>query len=352
MKKWFSTVLTLMLLIPLIACGGQPSTTQTSNTPPTPEKQQPAEQKTDETKPSEEKKPGFPEKSMSFIVPYAAGGGTDLITRSLAKAAEPIMGQSIAVMNKPGGGGAVGMTEGSLAKPDGYTVTMITVESTILPHLGLAQFSYEDFVPIAQVSFDPSVVTVAADSPFETITDFLNYAKENPGKVKVGNGGAGGIWHLAAASIEQAAGVKFNHVPFDGGNPAVTALLGGHIDAVTVSAGEVLEQVKAGKLKPLAVLSDEHISAFPDLPTFKESGIEATPLGSWKGIAVPKNTPDDAVKFLSDAFLKAAESDEFKDFMEAGGLERVVKDAEKFSEKLKSDDAYFNKLVQDLGLKK
>ncbi|MCF6097465.1 tripartite tricarboxylate transporter substrate binding protein [Thermovorax subterraneus] len=298
-----------------------------------------------------EAKVNFPEKAIEIIVPYAAGGGTDAVARALADAAKDSFSKPIAVVNKTGGGGAVGMAEGAKAKADGHTVTMVTVELVTLPNMGLAPFTYNDFKPIIQVNADPSALTVKADAPWKTAEEFLNYAKANPGKVKVGNSGAGAIWHLAAAAIEDKTGAKFNHVPFDGAAPAVTALLGGHIDAVTVSPAEVASHVKSGQLKILAVASEKRLEQFPDVPTFKELGIDVV-VGTWRGLAVPKDTPDEIVSILYDGFKKAAEKDSFKEFMKNAGLGLEVKDGKEFLERMKNDNELFAKLINSLGLAK
>jgi len=302
---------------------------------------------------SSETKTDFPKKAVNLIVPYAAGGGTDATARALAKEAEKHLGQSIAVVNKTGGGGAVGFTEGATAKPDGYTVTMVTVELTTLHHLNLTPVTYKEFKPIAQINFDPATITVRADSPWKTAQEFIDYAKAHPGEVKVGNSGPGSIWHLAAAALEKDAGLKFNHVPFDGAAPAVTALLGGHIDAVPVSPAEVKAQVDAGKLRTLAIVDDKPSDALPGVKTLEEeTGIKTTYLGPWRGVVVPKDTPEDVVKVLTDAFMKAADEPAFKEYMNNNGLGIVIKNGADFEKLMEEADNSFGELIPALGLVK
>lgn len=304
-----------------------------------------------ETKSETKKEVQFPTDTIQIIVPYAAGGGTDSLARALAEQAKSSFSKPVIVVNKSGGGGAVGMAEGMKAKADGHTVTMVTVELTTLPHLGLAPFTYSDFKPVMRINADPAALTVKADAPWNTLDEFIKYAKQNPGKLKIGNSGIGAIWHLAAASIEEKAGVKFNHIPMDGASSAVTALLGGHIDAVTVSPAEVASQVKAGSLKMLGVLADQRAAGMPDVKTFKEQGIDVS-IGTWRGLAVPKNTPDEVVKILQDGFVKAAEKQEFKDLLTKMNLGIAVEDSKKFEEGIKKDNDYFKTLIGKLGLKK
>lgn len=293
----------------------------------------------------------FPTDTIQIIVPYAAGGGTDAVARALAENAKTSFSKPLIVVNKTGGGGAVGMSEGLKAKPDGHTVTMVTVELTTLNHLGLAPFTFKDFKPVMRLNADPAALTVRADAPWNTLDEFLKYAKENPGKIKVGNSGIGAIWHLAAASIEEKTGVKFNHIPMDGAAPAVTALLGGHIDAVTVSPAEVATQVQAGKLKVLGVMDEKRSEGLPDVKTFKEQGVDLS-IATWRGFAVPKDTPDEVVKILQDGFTKAAEQQAFKDFMKKMNLGIAVQDSKAFGESMQKDDANFTTLIDKLGLKK
>lgn len=296
--------------------------------------------------------PKFPAKQIDIICPFAAGGGTDLVARALANSTKDKLGQPVMVVNKTGGVGAVGMNDGAKAKPDGYTVTMITVELVTLTHLGLAQLNYQDFEPILRVNMDPSAITVRTDAPWKNMKEFLDYAKQHPGQVKVGNAGPGSIWHLAAAALEQKTGVQFNHVPYSGGAaPAVVALLGGNIDAVAVSPAEVDAQVKAGKLRVLGVASETRAKALPDVPTMKEQGIDLV-LGTWRGLAVPKGTPAPVVKILHDAFKKGMEDKAFVDYMDKAGLGLGYLSGEAFKASMKAEEASFGTLIEKLGLKK
>lgn len=303
-----------------------------------------------ETEGETERETDFPKKSLELIVPFSAGGGTDSVGRAIAKSAEEHLGESIGVVNKTGGGGAVGFTEGASAKPDGYTMTMLTVEVTMLPHLGLTETTYEDFKSIAQFNFDPSSIAVPADAPYDTIEEFIEYAKENPGEIRIGNGSAGGTGHLSAAEMAKVTGTEFSHVPFDGSAPAVTSLLGGHIEAASVQPPEVLPQVEAGELKVLAIMANERLDILPDVPTFQEAGYDIGEIGVWRGVAVPKDTPDNVVSVMSEAFEKAAEGDDFKDFMENNGLGIVSRDSEGFGQLMEESSKTYGDLISELGL--
>ncbi|MBT2689844.1 tripartite tricarboxylate transporter substrate binding protein [Bacillus sp. ISL-47] len=334
-KKWILFVLMVSLVLFTAACSSSSSNASTKEG---------AENASDKDGGN-----SFPEKSITLIVPYAAGGGTDATARALAKAAEKHLGQSIGVVNKTGGNAVVGISEAANAKPDGYTIIMNANEIALLPHMGLTPITYEDFAQVAHINFDPSALTVPADAPYDTLEEFLAYAKENPGKIRVGGTGKGGIWHLGSASIEKAADVQFNYVPFDGAAPAKTALLGGHIEAITVSPAEVLAQVEAGELKTLGVLSDERSTIMPDVPTFKEAGYEAN-VGVWRAIDAPSDTPPEVVKVLEEAFSKAVEDEEFVDFMNKNGLGIAFKGTEEYKELVAKDHEFFGGLLKELGI--
>lgn len=291
----------------------------------------------------------YPSGPVSVIVPYSAGGGTDLVARALVDAAKASFPKNIAVENRTGGGGAVGMSYGANAKADGSIITMITVELVTLPHTGTgAGLYYDQFKPIMMVNSAYSAVTVQANSPYNTLKEFLDAAKTKT--MRVGNSGVGAIWHLAAAGLGKTAGVSFNHIPFDGAAPAITSLLGGHIDAVTVSYAEVVSQVAAGNLKVLAVLAPERISATPNIPTAKELGYDVA-IGTWRGLGVPKDTPQPIVDKITSIFTEAAKSEAFVKFMNGSNNIIDVLDSAAYGKKLATDNEMFKTLISELGLK-
>ncbi len=298
-----------------------------------------------------EQEVAFPTKELTLICPWAAGGGTDTVSRVLAKQAEQFFGKSVMVVNKTGGGGAVGHTEGMKATPDGHTVTMVTVELVILPWVRDVPFTFEDYKPVMRVNFDPAAITVRADAPWDTIEEFLEDAKKNPGKFRSSGTGTGGIWHMATAAVEKATGAKFTWIPSEGMAPAVTNLLGGHLEFVSGSPAEVQAQVEAGNLKILAVMSDERVPNFPDVPTLKEKGIDVV-IGAWRGLAVPKDTPDEVVKILHDNFKKAYDTKEFKETMDKLGLGMAYLPTEEFGDFMKKSSEDFKELTKAVGLAK
>ena len=291
----------------------------------------------------------FSNTSVTCIVPYDAGGGTDTVMRALADAAKGSF-KNVTVENRAGAGGATGMLAGAAAKADGTTVTMITVELTTLEAMGTnAGLTYSMFKPIMMVNSACSAITVKADdSRFETLEDLIEYSKSN--ELQMGNSGNGAIWHLAAAGLAETAGTDFKHVAYDGAAGAITDLLGGHIDAVAVSYAEVASYVESGDLKVLAVMSDNRLESIPDVPTCKECGYDAV-LGTWRGLGVPADTPDEVVDALYKAFSDAANSAEFKEFMDNSNNVIDIMDGKTFEERIKKDLGVYTGLVENLGLK-
>ena len=252
----------------------------------------------------------FPEKPVTVICPWTAGGGTDVLLRALSKEAEKFLGQTINVVNQTGGAGAIGHNAIRTARPDGYTVGMITFELNSLPPQGLVPFTWKNFDPLMRINSDPAALTVRADAPYSTVRGFMDYAKAHPGEITIGNSAPGSVWHIAAGLAAEKTGVSVKHVPFDGAQPAVTALVGGHIKAVAVSVAEVRSQAQAKNLKILGVMSSERDKIFPDVPTFKEQGVDVQ-FYTWRGLALPKGVPAANKAKILDAYKKALDTKEF-----------------------------------------
>ncbi|MFC4166870.1 Bug family tripartite tricarboxylate transporter substrate binding protein [Teichococcus aestuarii] len=292
---------------------------------------------------------GYPRRPVELIVPFAPGGGTDLVARAFADAAKAHLERGIGVVNRTGGGGAVGLSEIMAARPDGYKIGLGTVELAMLPHMGLVRFSADDFLPVARLNAEPSAVTVKADAPWKTLGEYLEHAKANPGKIRVGNSGTGAIWHLATEALADKLGLRFNNIPYEGAAPAVTALLGGHIEAVAVSPAEVSAQVQAGQMRILGVMAEQRLEAFPDVPTFRESGTDLA-IGTWRGIFVPKRTPAEVVETLRQVARRTAEEQAFRDTLKKLNLTWAYLDGPQFAEQVKAEDATFKALMTRIGL--
>ncbi len=262
----------------------------------------------------------YPSKQIQIVVPYAPGGASDTVSRIYAKGMEETLGKPVVVVNRTGASGAIGLDSVKRARKDGYTIAYMPVESSMLTALGIADVDVEDFSFACRVMTIPAAITVAADAPWNTLEEFLTYAKEHPGEVLVGNSGSGSIWHVASAALAKAAGVEFTYVPFDGAAPAIAGLLGKNITAVAVSPAEVKTNVDAGQFKVLAVIGDGKSSVVPDVPTTKELGYDVSAMG-WGGFAVPKGTPEDVIAVLSEASAKVAQSEELVKLLEERGFE-------------------------------
>jgi tripartite-type tricarboxylate transporter receptor subunit TctC len=289
----------------------------------------------------------FPTKEVQIIIPWAAGGATDLIFRALGATTGKYLGKAVVIVNRTGGAGAVGYTEAMQAKPDGYTLVSAITPLTILPHRVKTAYTYKSFEPIINVVKDPGMFLVRSDAPWKSLKEFLDYAKKNPEMITVGNSGTGGGVHLIALAFENAAGVTFNHIPFAGGGPSVTALLGGHVNAVSVSPPEGIEHVKAGKLKIIALFSEKRFEMFPDVQTVKEQGIDFV-MGQWRGLVSSKGTPPDVINILHDAFKKGMDDPVFQKNAEDMAINLYHLGPEEFGKLMASQHELFGKLIQEM----
>ena len=336
MKKILALALAAAMSLTLVACGG-------SKTPAASGSASSGGSSSAETV-------DFPgNKQVSLIVPYSAGGASDTVARIYASELEQSLGTSIVVSNVTGASGAIGLEQVRNSNPDGYTIAYMPVESTMLKALGFTDLSTDDFRFIGRAMTIPAAVTVRADAPWDTFEDFVNYAKEHPGEIQVGNSGTGSIGHIAAASIEKECGVQFTHVPFDGAAPAVAALLGGNIQAVTVSPSEVKNNVDSGDFKVLCVLGESRSSVVPDVPTAQELGIDITIQG-WGGFAVPKDTPQAVIDILEKASETAINSDSVKKTLADRGYEHAYLSGSDMDQKASEELAYYSELIPELGI--
>lgn len=290
----------------------------------------------------------YPSRPIELVVPYPAGGGTDVLARAFAVAATKHLPQNLIVVNKPGASGAIGWADVINNKPEGYKVALLATDLMTQPNMGLTKITYEDFIPIARLNYDPAAITVRADAPWNTVEEFLAAAKK--GDFSVGNGGNGSTWHLAAAAVEDKTGVKFNHIPFSGAAPAALALLGGHIEAITVSAAEVYPYTSTGKLKTLAVMSEQRIKGFEKVPTLKERNIDIS-IGTWRGLAVTKGTPPEIVNVLRAATAKIVTEPSLRDALDRQNMGYAYADGEAFGAVMAKDHAFYKGLINKLGLK-
>ena len=270
----------------------------------------------------------YPERPIQIIIPWGAGGGTDATGRMIGTVLQKELGVPVNVVNRTGGQGVVGHSAIATAKPDGYTLGVVTVEIAMMHWVGLTELSYKDYTPIGLYNADPAGVQVAADAPWKDVKSFLADVKANPGKFKGSGTSQGGIWHLALAGMLQTAGIDAGAapwVPSKGAAPGLKELVAGGVAVVTCSPTEAGPLANAGKVKILAAMSDSRMDAFPDVPTLKEQGIDWT-MGAWRSFVGPKGLPQEVVDVLVPAFQKVVESDDFKGFMKKRGFPIVYKD--------------------------
>jgi tripartite-type tricarboxylate transporter receptor subunit TctC len=265
----------------------------------------------------------YPTKFITFQVPWAAGGSTDVGARILAGIAEKKMGQPIVVINRVGASSQVGLTELARAKPDGYYLGLVNcpaMNTIVLDPERKATFNIDSFVPIIPQVADPCFVFVKADSPYKTLKDLIDDAKKRPGVIRASTAGIFGNGHLGILMLEEAAGVKFRLVHFDGGAQQMTATLGGHVDVTFDHVGGLPPKIKAGVVRGLAVLDRERSNFLPDIPTTVELGYPNVMTASTRGVMGPKGIPDPIVKKIQEGFLEAMKSPEPVEKMEKAGL--------------------------------
>lgn len=294
----------------------------------------------------------FPTQPITIIVPYAPGV-TDQLARALAGPMEKALGKPVVVETKPGGGGTVGANfVAKSAKPDGHTLLFsFTAPLTIAPHRNPLPYKPSDLMAVSRVTLGPNMVAASAKAPFDNVKEMIAYAKANPEKVSFGSAGAGSTTHLAGEGFSRAAGIKLTHVPFQGATPAVAAAVGGTVDLVIGLAQALLPQIEGKKLKAIAQLGEERAKVIPDVPTFKDAGVDfAMPasVGFW----VPSGTPDAVVQQLASVIEKAAASKEFTDFAERTHTEIGVAGPKAFADALKKESAFFEDLLTELGMAK
>jgi len=294
----------------------------------------------------------YPEKPITLIVPFSAGGGMDLLARAMEKTATMNLGQPLVIINKTGGGGTIGWNELAGAAPDGYTIGISGVDLIFQSLYGSTKYNYPTALePLVQVSSSPYVMVVRADQPWQNIDDFIKYVRQNPGQVKIGNSGVGSIAHVLGEMLAHTVGVTLDPVPFRGGSEALTALLGGHIQAIFTSPATIKDHIKNGTLRVLAVPSEQRLAdpLFANAPTFKEQGIDIV-FSNWMGVAVPKEMPIEIKTKLADGLKAIILDPEFKSKLENIGLQVDYLNPQEFQNKWLDDNQKLSKIVQETGI--
>lgn len=272
----------------------------------------------------------YPSKDLTHIMPWSAGGGTDTVMRTFMNFAEDTLGVGINTQNVTGAQSGVGTLRLMKARPDGYTIGSLTWDSVItVPYYGLVPgYDTDQLTYLGSVTVHPTVLAVNADSPYETLEDFITAAKEDPGELSISNVGSGGVWHLPALDLADATGIEVNHVPYpDGSGPQREALLSGETDAASLSASAVYSAVQSGQARVLAVMGTERSEFLPEVPTMQELGYDVV-WGSFRLIAAPKGIDAEKREILEQAFAEVFEMPEFQARAEETAMGAVWMDGE------------------------
>jgi tripartite-type tricarboxylate transporter receptor subunit TctC len=296
----------------------------------------------------------YPTKPVTMIVPFPPGGVADIVGRPLAASMEKALGQPVVIVNRTGAGGAIGMTAAARAAPDGHTILMTLSSISIFPESDPLQgkpapYQISDFMPIALVTADPTVLVVRADSPYRTVQDFVAAAKANPGKINYSSSGIFGTLHVAMEMFAGAAGIQLFHVPYQGGGPAVTALLGGQVQALASGPAAAVGQIQGGKMRALAGWGAKRLDLMPDLPTFKELGYRDVEFYIWSAVVAPAAIPANVQHVLRAAVRTAVADPQFVGAMAKVGTPISYLDAPEFKDFWVADATRLRKAVQKIG---
>lgn len=306
------------------------------------------------TTPAVQAQGAYPSKPITMIAPFPPGGVADIVGRPLAAAMEKSLKQPVIVLNRSGAGGAVGTTAAARAAPDGYTILISLSSISIFPVSDPMNgkplpYQLSDFAPIALVTSDPTVLVVAADSPYKTVQDFVAAAKADPGRINYSSSGVYGTLHVAMEMFANAAGIRLFHVPYQGGGPAVAALLGGQVQALASGPAPAMGQINAGRMRALAGWGAGRLPLMPELPTFKELGYKDVEFYIWSGVFVPAAAPAPVIQRLREAVRAAVADPLFTAAMEKVRTPVSYLDAPEFAVFLAKDAARLKQAVEKIG---
>lgn len=321
MKKGLLILLALTLMLSVTACGEKSDTSD-----------------------------AYPSKPVEIIVAYKAGGGTDVGARILSSVAEKNFEKPLVIINREGSDGELGYTQLAKAKPDGYTIGFINLPTFVSLTLERdTQYQVDDVVPILNHVYDSGVLVVKADSKIQTLEDFIQEAKANPGDLTISNNGTGASNHIGAAHFEKEADIEVTHVPFGGSSDMLSALRGDHVNASVAKISEVAGLVDSGELRILASFTDDRLENFEDVPTMKESGYDIL-FGSARALVAPKGTPQEIIDYLHDKFKEAIESEEHLEKAAAADLPIKYMSPSELGDYIKNEEIYLNEITKIIDL--
>lgn len=295
----------------------------------------------------------WPERSITIVVPFAAGGNTDSIARITAEWLTKQLKQTVIVDNKPGAGGAIAAEYVARAPGDGYTLFMATLpQMAILPQVQKVRYDpVRSFLPVSIVATNPFALAVANNVPANTLADLVKLAKAKPGEIAYASAGSGSVSHLSIALFLQRAGIKMNHVPYKGGAPAISDVLGGQVPMYFGNLAEIIPQYKSGKFKVMAVSSDKRVSQMPDVPTIAEQGYPGFSTYTWNAVAAPAGTPKEVINTLAKALRSAPQDAAFVAKLSGIGVDALCNSPEEFASVLKKDIVKWGEAVKLSGVK-
>jgi len=297
----------------------------------------------------------YPQRPVQLIVPWGAGGGTDATARIIAALLEKELKQPFNVVNRTGGSGVVGHDAIANAPADGYTIGLITVEITMMHHVGLTKLKHTDYTPIGLVNADPAAINVRADSPYKSVKDLLAAIKANPGKMKASGTGQGGIWHLAIAGLLKEQGIDPNALPWvpsNGAAPGMQDMIAGGVDVVPCSIPEARPMIDSGKARALAIMDANPPALYPNVPTLQKELGTKWAIAAWRVIAAPKGIPADVQKTLATSLKKVYDSKEYKEFMASRGFGVVWADPAETAKFMAASDTNLGSALKAVGLAK
>jgi tripartite-type tricarboxylate transporter receptor subunit TctC len=294
----------------------------------------------------------YPFRQITLIIPFAAGGSNDLVGRAIGKKLTEAWGQPVIVENRAGAGGLIGTAAVAAARPDGYTLLLVSPTFTINPAIKKTMpfDTIRDFTPVAFIARSPLLVAASNNLPVKSATELLALARSKPGQITYASAGLGSINHIATEQIAFAAGAKFMHVPYKGGAPALNDLIGGHVDIYVSSLPQVLPLAQSGQARALAVTSSRRTALLPDVPTLEESGISGFDLCSWWGIAGPAGMPKDIVNALNAEIGKMLTSPELGTFLTNEGAEAQTMTPQQFGELIRLETARWTKVAHEANI--
>lgn len=334
-QRAIACVMAALLTVSTVACSQKSAENETTV-------------KTEETTAATAKS-DFPTKQINLIIQAAPGGESDSTGRLIGQTMEQVLGVPVVCSNKTGAAGAVAFQYVRSQPADGYTIGICPAEIAMVEALGYSDVVPDDMDFLGGACETPSAIIVNAKAPYTNLEEFVQYCKDHPGEVVSGTSGAGSTMHIGSEVFARAAGIEFSYVPFDGSGPAVTALMGGHVDVAVIGVLSAVAGVESGDLRVLAILGDDRSPVLPDVPTAAEQGIDAH-YSTWVGLYGPKGLPEDVKTTLEAAVKAGVEGAPYVEFTDSKGLTRVYRNAAEFTEFVNENYKMYKELIPSLEL--